>query len=191
MTEVVLFHSVYGLRPAVLSGADRLRGCGHTVHTPDLYEGAVFGNLAEARAYRDFAGLDTLLGRARDAVGGLPLTLVYGGFSMGAAIAQILVVSRPGARAALLVSGALPADELGGSWPRGVPAQIHYAAGDPLIEEEEVASVRAAVAASGASCRAFGYAVAGHLFADDGLPDFDRDSSEQMWRRIEVFLADL
>ena len=151
----------------------------------------MFGDLAEARAYRDFVGLETLLGRARVAVGELPLALVYGGFSMGAAIAQALVVSRPGARAALLVSGALSAGELGGSWPHGVPAQIHYAADDPLIGEQEVASVRDVVAASGASCAAFGYAGAGHLFADDGLPGFDGDSAGQMWRRIEVFLADL
>jgi hypothetical protein len=35
MAEVVLFHSVLGLRPGVIA-ADRLRTAGHTVHTPDL-----------------------------------------------------------------------------------------------------------------------------------------------------------
>ncbi|MBM0260072.1 hypothetical protein JNW89_28665, partial [Micromonospora sp. 4G55] len=37
MTHIVLFHSVYGLRPAVLAQADRLRAAGHRVVTPDLY----------------------------------------------------------------------------------------------------------------------------------------------------------
>jgi hypothetical protein len=36
MAEVVLFHSVLGLRPGVIAAADRLRTGGHTVHTPDL-----------------------------------------------------------------------------------------------------------------------------------------------------------
>jgi dienelactone hydrolase len=45
MAEVVVFHSVLGLRPGVLGAADRLRSAGHTVHTPDLFDGEVFDDL--------------------------------------------------------------------------------------------------------------------------------------------------
>ena len=39
MAEVVLFHSVLGLRPVVRAAADRLGAAGHAVHTPDYYDG--------------------------------------------------------------------------------------------------------------------------------------------------------
>ncbi len=42
MACVVLLHSAYGLRPAVLDAADRLRRAGHQVDTPDLYDGHVY-----------------------------------------------------------------------------------------------------------------------------------------------------
>ncbi|MBB5933498.1 dienelactone hydrolase [Streptomyces zagrosensis] len=38
-STIVLFHSAYGLRPAVHTAAERLRAAGHEVHLPDLYEG--------------------------------------------------------------------------------------------------------------------------------------------------------
>ena len=47
MAEVVLFHHALGLTPGVTAFADDLRAAGHTVHTPDLFEGRTFGS-AEA-----------------------------------------------------------------------------------------------------------------------------------------------
>ena len=40
MAEVVLFHHVQGLTDGVRAFADALRAGGHTVHTPDLFDGA-------------------------------------------------------------------------------------------------------------------------------------------------------
>src|SRR6478736_6769090 len=42
MTEILLFHHAQGLTPGVHAFADRLRAAGHTVHTPDLYDGHTF-----------------------------------------------------------------------------------------------------------------------------------------------------
>ena len=53
MAEVVLFHSVLGLRPGVIAAAERLRAAGHTVHTPDLYDGEVFDDLADGSRKED------------------------------------------------------------------------------------------------------------------------------------------
>jgi dienelactone hydrolase len=36
--DIVLFHSVYGLRPAEITAAGRWRAGGHRVVTPDLYQ---------------------------------------------------------------------------------------------------------------------------------------------------------
>ena len=45
VAEVVLFHSVLGLRQGVISAAERLRAAGHEVHTPDLFDGEVFDDI--------------------------------------------------------------------------------------------------------------------------------------------------
>ena len=39
MAEVVLFHHVQGLTDGVRAFAGELRAGGHTVHTPDLFDG--------------------------------------------------------------------------------------------------------------------------------------------------------
>lgn len=51
MAQIVLFHSAYGLRPAVHAAAERLRGAGHTVHTPDLFDGRTFDDIEAGLAY--------------------------------------------------------------------------------------------------------------------------------------------
>ncbi|MBX3140547.1 MAG: dienelactone hydrolase family protein [Trueperaceae bacterium] len=51
MAELVLFHHVLGLTPGIIALADRLRAGGHTVHTPDMYEGKRFATLDEGMAH--------------------------------------------------------------------------------------------------------------------------------------------
>jgi dienelactone hydrolase len=57
MAEVVLFHSVLGLRPGVITAAEWLRAAGHTVHTPDLYDGEVFDDFDDGSRKEDALGL--------------------------------------------------------------------------------------------------------------------------------------
>jgi dienelactone hydrolase len=87
--NIVLFHSAYGLRPAVHAAADRLRAAGHEVHVPDLYEGRTTETVEAGMAVKDEIGRDELLMRAVTVSG--PLSdqgLVYAGFSLGGSIAQ-------------------------------------------------------------------------------------------------------
>lgn len=142
MAEVVLFHSVLGLRPGVIAAADRLRAAGHTVHTPDYYDGEVFDDLDDGARKRDALGYQEIARRAREVVAGLPAGLVFAGFSMGAVPAELLAAGRPGALGAVLMHGAAPVEGLSeffgvDRWPEGVPVQVHYAAEDPWVEAEE------------------------------------------------------
>ena len=59
--NIMLFHSTYGLRPAVHRAADRLRAAGHEVWTPDLFEGRTFDTVEEGMEYKDEVGKDELL----------------------------------------------------------------------------------------------------------------------------------
>jgi dienelactone hydrolase len=194
MAEVVLFHSVLGLRPGVIAAADRLRAAGHTVHTPDYYDGEVFDDLDEGMRKEDALGYQEIARRAREAVSGLPEGLVFAGFSLGAVHAELLAASRPGVLGAVLMHGAVPVEALGEffgveHWPEGVPVQVHYAAGDPWVEaKEEVAPLGEDVRGAGAAFEAHAYPCSGHLFADPDLPEYDRASSEAMWRWVLAFL---
>ena len=193
MAEVVLFHSALGLRPGVTAAADMLRAAGHTVHTPDYYDGEVFEGLDEGRRKRDELGVAEIVRRAEEAVAGLPAGLVFAGFSLGNDPAELLAATTPGARGAVLIHGAVPVEafsEFGVErWPAGVPVQVHYAAEDPWVEaEEEVAPLGDAVRGAGAAFEKHTYPGSGHLFTDPDLHEYDPASSEAMWRRVLAFL---
>ncbi len=73
MAEVVLFHHAQGLTPGVVAFADELRHAGHTVHTPDLFDGHTFGSIEEGMGYAAEIGFpDGVIERGARAVGRLP-----------------------------------------------------------------------------------------------------------------------
>ena len=193
MAEVVLFHSVLGLRPGVIAAAERLRAAGHTVHAPDYFDGEVFDDLDDGSRKEEALGYREIARRTSEAVAGLPTGLVFAGFSLGAVHAELLAASRPGALGAVLMYGAVPVEGLVESfgverWPKGVPVQVHYAAEDPWVEAGEVAALGGAVKGAGAAFEEHAYPGSGHLFADPDLPGYDLAPSEEMWRRVLAFL---
>jgi dienelactone hydrolase len=194
MAEVVLFHSVLGLSPGVISAAERLRAAGHTIHNPDYFDGEVFDDLGEGIRKEEALGFQEIARRTREYVAGLPEGLVFCGFSLGAVHAEALAASRPGALGAVLMAGAVPVGALEeyfgiDRWPEGVAVQVHYAADDPWVEaEEEVVPLGEAVRGAGAAFEAHSYPGSGHLFFEPGLPEYDLASSDEMWERVLVFL---
>ena len=127
MAEVVLFHHVQGLTDGVRAFAEELRAGGHTVHTPDLFEGARPESIDDGMALTEKIGDEVLSARADGAVADLPDGLVYAGFSFGVGEAQRLAQTRRGARGALLNEGCFPitGEWAFGPWPDAVPVQIH------------------------------------------------------------------
>src|SRR5262249_50012358 len=61
MAELVLLHHAGGLTAGCLSYADELRAAGHVVHTPDLYDGRTFADLAEGVGNAEQVGFDTIM----------------------------------------------------------------------------------------------------------------------------------
>ncbi|MGW0732124.1 dienelactone hydrolase family protein [Streptomyces sp. NPDC002851] len=191
MTEIVLFHSVLGLRPGVTDAAERLRSAGHLVHTPDLYDGKVFDDYTTALEWvESIGGIPELISRTQAAVAELPEAVVYAGFSNGGASAELLAATRPGARGAVLLHAALPLAAFGASaWPEDVPVQVHYAADDPFREQELIDAFAASVRDSGASYEFFEYPVSGHLITDPSLPEeYHQESAEMLFARVLEFL---
>jgi dienelactone hydrolase len=192
MPELVVFHSLLGLRPGVVAWADRLRDAGFTVHTPDLYDGVYFETSPEAAAGIKHIGFDGVLDRAREAVEALSSDLVYAGFSNGGACAELLAATRPGARGAILMHAPLPIKPLDwADWPASVPVQVHFNARDPLRDAATVDGFAARVRQSGAPYEEFLYDGQGHLFADRDLPQYNEANAQLMTERVLDFLRSL
>src|SRR5437763_7434053 len=103
MAEVLLFHHALGQTDGFRAFADELRSAGHTVQTPDLFDGRTFATIDEGMAYAEQIGFpDVIIERGERAANELPNELVYSGFSLGVVPAQKLAQTRPGARGALL-----------------------------------------------------------------------------------------
>jgi dienelactone hydrolase len=189
VAHVVLFHHAQGLRKDVIDWAESLRGAGHAVETPDLYEGRTFDRLEDGIAHRDKLGIPTLMGRAGEVLEGLPNELVYAGFSMGASTAHYFAVTRPGALGVLLMHGTAPAASLGDAgWPKGLTAQLHKKDDDPEMSDEGVEGLRAS---AGEAAEVFSYPGSGHLFADPDGPDYDEEAARLMLERELEYLSRL
>jgi dienelactone hydrolase len=186
MAELLLYHHAQGRTAGFLAFADELRAAGHTVHTPDLYDGNTFSSLDEGVGYAKQIGFDTIGERGRRAADGLPNEIVYAGFSLGVMPAQELSQTRPGATGALLFSAAFPAAEFGGNWPEGVPLQIHMMENDEWAQEDLPAARELIEIADDAEL--FLYAGDRHLFADSSLPDYDEQAAGLLMQRVLAFL---
>lgn len=191
MSDILLFHSLLGLRAGVLEAADRLRAAGHSVHTPDFFAGRTFDEYPPAFEWLEsIGGIPDVIARTTAAASDLPRDLVYAGFSLGGVPAELLAATRPGAKGLILLHSAIPLDGFEvQEWPATVPVQVHFATADPYRDTAELQSFEASVRASGAPYEQFDYQGSGHLFTDQTLPDeYDRESSELLFSRVLAFL---
>ena len=188
MTDLVLFHPACGLTDGLRAFAATLTGAGHTVHTPDLYDGATFTDLDAGIAHAKGLGFGSLLERGVASAADLPQELVYAGVSLGVMAAQSLAQNRSGARGALLLEACVPPSELGGAWPDGVPVQVHGMDDDPFFAHEGDLDAARALVDGAADRELFVYPGDRHLFADPSLPSYDAAASALLTERVLGFL---
>jgi dienelactone hydrolase len=185
MAEVVVFHHALGLTDAVQHFATVLREAGHTVHTPDLFEGRTFTQIDEGLAYsEELGGPVAMVDRARAAVEPLASDAFYVSFSLGVLSAQSLAQTRPGARGAVLCYSALPLGQWGDNWPaewpEGVRLQLH------IVEGDEGFEVAQGLAATVPGAELFAYPGTEHYFAEH-----DEQAAALLTRRVAAFLGEL
>ena len=183
VAEVVVFHHTLGLTAPARRFAGELHAAGHTLHTPDLYDGRTFETYEAGSAHSEtLGGPMAIVERARAEVESLPSDLVYVGFSSGVLAAQSLAQTRPGASGAVLCYSAVALGEWGDNWPAtwpdGVQLQLHIRDGD---EDFEIAG-RLAATVPGAEL--FVYPGTEHLFAEQ-----DEQAAALLRGRVLEFLG--
>ncbi|MEU8134456.1 dienelactone hydrolase family protein [Streptodolium elevatio] len=188
MARIILFHSAYGLRPAVLDAAERLRAAGHEVEAPDLYDGRVVDTVEEGMEIKDEIGTEELLRRAVAAAAPLGKGVVYSGFSMGASLAQNLALADEHAGGLLMFHGT---SDLRDEAETESAVQLHVADPDPFETEDWLNAWYLRMVAAGADVEVYRYRGAGHVFTDPDLPDFDAEAADRAWAAALAFLEEM
>lgn len=195
MADVLLFHHVQGLTPGVVAFAEQLAEGGHTVHTPDLYDGRTFTEMDAGFAYMKGLDEDAVNRIVEEAAAALPGDVVYAGISWGVLHAQRLAQTRPNARGALLYEACFPitGEWAFGPWPEGLPVQVHGMDHDEFFAlEGDLDAARELVTAVGPDRgEVFTYPGDAHLFTDSSLPSYDDDAAQLALDRSRRFLAAL
>jgi dienelactone hydrolase len=186
MTTIVLFPSVLGVRPGITDAADLLREHGHEVVVLNPTDAPVSDDydtaIARAQAI-DEADLQARLARAAADV---PGPFVVLGFSFGVVLAESLALQRPDdVRGAVLFAGAIPLEYLHGTWPAGVPVQVHETLEDPFRDPGFAEALAGDVEASGGRAEVFHYPGSGHLFTDASKADeYQPADAALAWERV-------
>jgi dienelactone hydrolase len=180
--DVVLFHSMWGLRSAERGAAERLRAQGYRVASPDLFDGRTApGEIGAGFALMEEIGWSTIVGRASDALSRVPDDAALMGFSMGVGVIGEVWPDRLDAAAVACLHAPLVVPV--GVRP-GTPVQLHYAAGDRFAPLEQVAAFRRSAEAAGAVAVVREYADAGHYFTDESHPDYVAVAASAAWTDV-------
>ena len=185
MTDVLLFHHALGVTPGIEAFADDLRAAGHTVATPDLFDGRTFDSVDDGVAYAEEVGFDEIIDRgvAFAAEQATPFAVI--GFSLGVLPAQKLAQTHPEVSGAVLCHAAVPSSAFGEGWPSGVGLQIHISARDPWAADDLDAARQLADESSG---ELFVSSIDGHLVADSSAADHDPEERRLILERTLAFL---
>lgn len=189
MAEVLLFHHSQGQTPGFLAFADGLGQAGHTVHTPDLFDGKTFESIDDGMAHIQELGFSELIERGVQMADELSTELVYAGFSFGVMAAQKLAQTRAGARGALFFESCAPPDYYAPSWPVDLPVQIHGKDADPFFVGEGDVEYARTIVATSTDGELFLYPGDQHLFADSSLRSYDAEATALLTRRVLDFLT--
>jgi dienelactone hydrolase len=191
MAEVLLFHHALGLTRGICTFADELRGAGHTVHVPDLFDGHLFTRIEEGMSYVNEIGFDEILERGARAANKLPREIVYAGFSLGVAPAQKLAQTREGARGALFFYSCIPTSMFESPWPADLPVQVHGMDADPYFVDEGDLEAARELVSSADHAELFLYPGDQHYFADSSLPSYDAEAAALLLQRVLEFLRNV
>lgn len=193
MAQIILFHHALGLTDGVRALAEQIAAGGHQVHTPDLFDGAVFGTPREGLAHVEtLGGFDTIAMEGMRVAAQFPQASVVAGISMGVVPARKAAQTVPAFRACIDMSGFVPLNAFAPLWQPHTALQVHLASRDPWVTEEDLPLARSLAASDDqpdAPTVLFEYDTDEHLFMDSSVTGYDAALTETMVRRIHELLG--
>lgn len=187
MAALVLLHSALGRTSGMDAIAQAFTAAGHSVSIPDFYQGQTFTTAEAGVAHAQEVGFSTLVDRVAADCEGFGAEIVFGGLSLGAAIAQQMGKNDPRARGVLAFhGGGFPKPT---RWQSQVPVQIHFSVDDDWRTPGEAETLMESAARAGSAAEYFLYPGATHLFSDPETPDFDAANAAVLHARALHFLA--
>jgi carboxymethylenebutenolidase len=187
---VVVLHPWWGLNDDVIAYADRLAAAGFGVLAPDMFDGKIATEPAEAEKLAGegdeaaepiaLAAVDELERRLGPDV---PLAVL--GFSFGAAYALLVPSERPRLRATVVYYGTYWGDFLERST---APVLGHFAEEDTFEPAESVAELENALRDAGREATFHTYPGTGHWFAEPSRDAYRREAAELAFERTVTFL---
>lgn len=183
MAQLLLLHHALGLTHSVRRLAAAWRDAGHDVHTPDLYDGHVFGTIPEGVAYAQSQGFSAVAAKGEDAASDLSPGFVVCGLSLGVMPAMRLGVSNDAVSGVVAVGSCVPPSFLEAPWPRDVPLRIIASRDDPFFRDEGDLEAAQELVATAANARLKLMPGAEHLFMEAKDP-LSRAATERLYEVV-------
>ncbi len=188
---VLLLHPWWGLNDDVRAYAERLRGEGYQVATPDLYHGRVATTIDGAKALMVELGQNsksamTEVDEALTKLSAQADRVAVLAWSMGTWYSWQLAQARPDRVHALVTYYGLGEVEPGKALP---PILGHFAEQDEFESLADVRRTEQALVESGRVAQFHVYPGTKHWFDEPSRPEYDRDASALAFDRTLAFLA--
>lgn len=186
---ILVLHAWWGLNEFVIDFCKRLGKEGYQVLAPDLYDGGIASNIAEAEKLRgkmkrestSRAILDALNQLKKDT--GMPVGLI--GFSLGAYWSLWLVEEKPkDITATVLFYGAR-----GGKYEKTKSTFLgHFAETDPYVSASGRKKLEKTLTSGGRETTFHVYPGTSHWFFENDRPEYWPEPAELAWQRTLEFL---
>lgn len=187
---VLVLHPWWGLNDDVRAYAERLRGEGYQVATPDLFHGHVATTIEAAKSLsgevsKNWNGAMTEIEEAFEKLSPQADRVVVLAWSMGVWFSWQLAQAHPDRIRGLVSYYGYGEVEPGKSLP---PILGHFAENDEFEALADVRSAEQKVVESGGIAQFHVYPATKHWFDEPSRPEYDKVASELAWRRTVAFL---
>lgn len=187
---VLVLHPWWGLNDDVRSAADRLRGEGYQVATPDLFHGRVATTIEEAKSLsgevsKNWQSAMTEIEESFEKLGAQADRVAVLAWSMGVWFSWQLAQAHPDRIRGLVSYYGYGEIEAGKRLP---PILGHFAEQDEFEALDDVRSTEKALADGGHVAQFHVYPGTKHWFDEPSRPEYDRAASTLAFERTLAFL---
>lgn len=191
---VVVIHEFWGVNGQIKKMADKFAAEGYAAVAVDLYEGQLTDDAETAKKMKESVIEERALTRIREAMttlneSGIPdEKIAVAGFCFGGSYAFKSAVADLGANAYVIYYGSMITDDNETLKKINRPVLGIFGGTDKGIPEDKVMAMKKNLDNSGKTNEIYVYHDAGHAFANDERPSYNKAAAEDAWKKTMEFL---